>query len=351
MADERQVHHRPPPLPHRARRLRRRRRWRCPAAPPTGSRSWCPTWCSRRIRCPAWRPGTRAPAPSARPAAACTCGPARAARSSSRAIPSTRSTRASSAPAARPRSRGSTIPAGSRAPMARAADGEFQEITWDDAIARLAGEAGRGRQPGRGDLGRGPGHLLRSAGRVDRGAGRAAGALRAVRLTSRCAPPTARSSASTRSPAHDFGRAQVHRVLRRRLPGDLAARRSSISAGFARSHGFADGRRRQVRLRRARGWTSPASTPTSGMPIKPGSEAALALAMANVLVGGSGAGDRPASRPRSPRSRRRWPRRRPGSPPRRSSGSRGSSPRRGPAWRWPAASGSSTPAPPRSAPR
>ena len=29
--------------------------------------------------------------------------------------------------------------------MARAADGSFQEITWDDAIARLAGEAGRGR--------------------------------------------------------------------------------------------------------------------------------------------------------------------------------------------------------------
>ena len=70
----------------------------------------------------------------------CTSGPARRGRSSSRAIPITRSTPGPSAPAARRRCRGSTTPAGSARPLARQADGSFKAITWDDAIALLGGK-------------------------------------------------------------------------------------------------------------------------------------------------------------------------------------------------------------------
>ena len=61
------------------------------------------------------------------------------------------------------------------------------------------------------------------------------------------------------------------------------------------------------------------------MPITPGSEAALALAMANVLREPSGADPAGLAVARSRPTRRRWPRRKPACRPRRSSGSRASS--------------------------
>ncbi len=224
------------------------------------SRSWCRTWCSRRIRSPASPPGTPAPAPNAPPAAACTCARARAGRSSSRAIPSIRSTRASSARGVRRRSRGSTIPAGSRRPMARAADGSFKEITWDDAIGR-AGRQGRRRQGG-GDLGGGAGHPLRSAERVDRGRSAAAWCAGSRSITSRSAPPTSRCSAPTGCRRTTSPRPSTSSLSARTfsIPG---SRRSRISAALP-SRTASRAATWPSWSTPARAWTSPASTPTSG---------------------------------------------------------------------------------------
>jgi hypothetical protein len=70
------------------------------------------------IRSPGWRPGTPAPAPNATRAAACTCAPARGARSSWKGIPTTRSTRGRSAPGPG-RAAGAVQPGRVQSPMAR----------------------------------------------------------------------------------------------------------------------------------------------------------------------------------------------------------------------------------------
>ena len=235
-----------------------------------------------------------------RPAAACTCGPAKAARSSSRAIPSTRSTRASSAPGARPRSRASTIPAGSRRRWPGPPTAASREITWDDAIARLAaklGEAGNRVAVISGGV---PRHLLRSAGRVDRGAGRAAGALRELRSRAgaRRQPPGVRPRPG---PGARLRQGEVHHLLRRRLPGEL---------------GLADRAPARVRPGRTdsptamwpssstppRAGTSPASTPTSGCRSSPAPRRRSRWRWPTCSCA-SGATIGPASRPRSARSR------------------------------------------------
>ena len=127
-----------------------------------------------------------------------------------------------------------------KAPMARSADGGFVEITWDDAIARLAGKLGEAGQPRRGDQRSAARHLLRSPGGVDRG--RSAGGWCATRAstTSRCAPPTARSSASTRCRRTTSARPSTSSPS---APTSwrAGARRSRTSAGSPGSHGFADG--------------------------------------------------------------------------------------------------------------
>ena len=145
----------------------------------------------------------------------------------------------------------------------RGADGSFTEITWDDAIARLAAKLAEAGERGRGDLRRGSRDLLRSPGRVDRGARRAAGPPRDRSITSPCGPRTARSSVSTSCRRYDFGRAQVHRLLRRRLPGHLGLARSRTSAA---SPGRTDSARATSPSSStpARAGTSRASTPTSG---------------------------------------------------------------------------------------
>ena len=100
--------------------------------------------------------------------------------------------------------------------------------------------------------------------------------------TSRCGRPTARCSAWTSSPAHDFARAQVHRLLRRGLPGDLASAPSRTSAASPSPTDSPTAT-----------WPS-SSTPAPRMdltglnadewlPVQPGTETALALAMANVV--------------------------------------------------------------------
>ena len=48
--------------------------------------------------------------------------------------------------------------------------------------------------------------------------------------SSRCGPPISRSSALPELPAYDFARGQVHRLLRRRLPGRAGSPRWSTSA-------------------------------------------------------------------------------------------------------------------------
>ena len=206
----------------------------------TGCRSWCPIWCSRRTRCPASPPGTRAPAPSAPTGAGSTCAPARAARSSSRATPSTRSTRASSAPAAR-RAPGALQP---RADQAR---------RW-----RVARTAASRRSPGttrsrgsRRKLGPRPGGGSRSsrarvAGRSPiswpSGPRRWAGGWSATRpsTTSRMRAANRQVFGLDQVPAHDFARAKLHRLLRRGLPGYLGLASIENARGFARSHGFGE---------------------------------------------------------------------------------------------------------------
>ena len=172
-------------------------RSRSPAAPPAGSRSWCRTWCSRRIRSRRRhlvrehlhrvRGGLRRARADAR-------GPRGQAR---------RQSRASGQPgqALLPRAGGAPGPLQSRprqgADGARTRTARFSEITWDEAIARLAGKLRQAGQQGGGGERGGAGHLLRSARRVDRR--RSAGGWSATSrsITSRSAPPTGRCSGWT----------------------------------------------------------------------------------------------------------------------------------------------------------
>ncbi len=168
-----------------------------------------------------------------------------------------------------------------RAPMARAADGGFTEITWDDAIARLAaklGEAG-GRVAVISGAGRGTFSDLLAEWTAALGG-------RLVRHESFDHEPMRAANRQVfgldQIPAHDFGRAKY--IVS--FGADFLDSWGSMvenQLGFARSHGFGDGDvaklvyaapRRDLTGLNADEW----------LPIKPGSEAALALAMAHVLV-------------------------------------------------------------------
>ena len=153
-------------------------------------------------------------------------------------------------------------------------------------------------------------------------------------------------------PAHDFGKREVHPVVRRRLPRHLALA-DREPARLRRVARVRRRRRGQVRLRRRRAWTSPASTPTSGSPIRARApRAALALAMATRRRGrarraGAALADgarrvtrRPTAAPGNRHSRRADRADR--------AGVRGGASR---AWRWRAASARSTRARPSSARR
>jgi anaerobic selenocysteine-containing dehydrogenase/Fe-S-cluster-containing dehydrogenase component len=172
-----------------------------------------------------------------------------------------------------------------RAPMARAANGGFAEISWDDAIGRLAAklnEAG-GRLAVISGAPRGTFSDLLAEWTAALGG-------RLVRHESFDHEPVRAANRQVfgldEVPAHDFARAKYIMSFGADF---LDSWGSPIEnqRGFARSHGFADGDvakfvyaapRRDLTGLNADEW----------LPIKPGSEAALALAMANVLVGERG---------------------------------------------------------------
>ena len=168
-----------------------------------------------------------------------------------------------------------------RAPMARSTDGGFVEITWDDAIARLAGKLGEA------------GNRVAVISGAPRGTfsdllAEWTGALggRLVRYESFDHEPLRAANRQVfgldQVPAHDFGKAKY--IIS--FGADFLESWGSPmeqQRGFARSHGFAEGDvakfvyaapRRDLTGLNADEW----------VPVKPGSEAALALAMANVLV-------------------------------------------------------------------
>ena len=172
-----------------------------------------------------------------------------------------------------------------KAPMARAADGGFLEITWDDAIARLAGKLGEA------------GNRVAVISGAPRGTfsdllaeWTSAMGGRLVRYESFDHEPVRAANRQVfgldQLPAHDFGKA---RYIISFGADFLESWGSPIEnqRGFARSHGFSGGDvakfvyaapRRDLTGLNADEWVS----------LKPGSEAALALAMANVLVADRG---------------------------------------------------------------
>ena len=205
-------------------------------------------------------------------------------------------------------------------------------------------QAGRGGQPGRGDQRR----AARAPSPTSSAEWTAALGGRLVRYETFDHEPMRAANRQVfgldQLPAHDFARAQVHHLLRGRLPGELGrADRAAARVRPSRT-GSPDGdvaklvyvaprrdltglnadewARDQARLRSGAGARDGerARSP-SGAAIGPASPAALAP----LHPGHGGAGDRAHA-------------------PRRSSGWPGSSPRPGRAWRWPAASARSTPA-------
>jgi molybdopterin-containing oxidoreductase family iron-sulfur binding subunit len=168
-----------------------------------------------------------------------------------------------------------------KAPMARSADGGFVEITWDDAIARLAGKLGEA------------GNRVAVISGAPRGTfsdllaeWTAALGGRLVRYESFDHEPVRAANRAAfgldQLAAHDFGKA---RYIVSFGADFLESWGSTLEnqRGFAEAHGFARGEvarfvyvapRRDLTGLNADEWVA----------IKPGSEAALALAMANVLV-------------------------------------------------------------------
>jgi anaerobic selenocysteine-containing dehydrogenase/Fe-S-cluster-containing dehydrogenase component len=172
-----------------------------------------------------------------------------------------------------------------KGPMARGADGKLQEITWEDAIGRLAAK------------------LAAAGNRVAAisGAGRGTfsdlladwvGALggRVVRYQPFASEPIRAANRQVfgvdQLAAHDFAKAR-HIVsfgadFLESWPGSIEHQR-----GFSRSHGFSrDGVAKFVYLAPRRDLTG--LNADEWHPIRPGSEAALALSMANVLLGERG---------------------------------------------------------------
>ena len=215
------------------------------------------------------------------------CAPARAARSSSRAIPSIPVNQGKLCSRGQAALQGLYNPGRIRAPMARNADGTFAAITWDDAIGRLAAKLG----PAGGKLavvsGAGPGKLRRPACGMDRRRSAGDWSAGSRSTTSRCARPTARCSDSTNCP-------------RTTSPAPSTSCRSAPTfsrPGSRRPRTSAASRTRTDSPRAtwpssstpARGWTSLVSMPTNGSPSGPGTEAALALAIAGVVAANRGA--------------------------------------------------------------
>ena len=166
----------------------------------------------------------------------------------------------------------------------RDADGSFKEITWDDAIARLAakvGAAARWRSsPAPGGA---PSPISSPSGPARSAAGSCAGSRS---TTSRSAPPTARCSAST----------SCRRTTSRKAKYILSFGADFLETwlgpienqrGFAESHGFAERRRRPSSSTPAPRMDLTGLNADEWLAVRPGTETALALAMANVVAGGA----------------------------------------------------------------
>jgi anaerobic selenocysteine-containing dehydrogenase/Fe-S-cluster-containing dehydrogenase component len=168
-----------------------------------------------------------------------------------------------------------------KGPMARGADGKFQEISWDDAIGRLAGKlsGAGGRVAAISGAGRGTfSDLLAEwvgavGGRVVRYEPFASEALRAANR---------QTFGIDQLATYDFAKAK-HIVsfgadFLESFPGSMEHQR-----GFAQSHGFSGaGVAKFVYLAPRRDLTG--LNADEWYPVQPGSEAALALAMANLVA-------------------------------------------------------------------
>ena len=221
-----------------------------------------------------------------RPVAACTCAPAKAARSSWRATRSIRSTRGSCAPGGRPDFKGSTIPGGSRVRWhgARTASSRRSPGTTRSRGSRASsGPAGNKvaviSGAGRGTFSDLLGDWVRAlGGRLARYETFGSEPLRAANRQVFGLDQVA---------AYDFARAKyIVSFGADFLDTGLASMENA--RGFARSHGFAE---RDVAkfVYLAPRMDLTGLNADQWHPIRPGSEAALALAMANLLLGERGA--------------------------------------------------------------
>jgi anaerobic selenocysteine-containing dehydrogenase/Fe-S-cluster-containing dehydrogenase component len=179
-----------------------------------------------------------------------------------------------------------------KGPMARGADGKLQPITWDDAIARLAAKVGAAGNRVAAISGAGRGtfsDLLADwvgalGGRVVRYQPFASEPLRAANRDVFGLDQLA---------AHDFAKAK-HIVsfgadFLETWPGSIEHER-----GFAQAHGFTNGEvAKFVYLAPRMNLTG--LNADEWHPIRPGSEAALALAMANLLLQAGTPGAEPAA--------------------------------------------------------
>src|ERR687897_1275418 len=169
-----------------------------------------------------------------------------------------------------------------KGPMARGADGKFQEITWDDAIARFSDKlAAAGNKVA----------VISGAGRgtfsdlLSEWVGALGGQI--ARYEPFASEPARAANRQVfgidQVAAHDFARAKYIVAFGADFL-DTGLASIEHQRGFAQSHGFADSQvapfvyiapRMNLTGLNADRWHA----------VKPGSEAALALAMANVLAG------------------------------------------------------------------
>ncbi len=135
--------------------------------------------------------------------------------------------------------------------MARAADGGLRGDHLGRRHRAAGRQAGRGGQPGGGDHAA-PGGARFSDLLADWTAALGGRLVRYEPLRPRAGPGGQPPGLRPRRAAGArLRQGQVHRLVRRRLPGDLAARRSSTSAASPESPRVRRRRRGQVRLRRA----------------------------------------------------------------------------------------------------
>ena len=176
-----------------------------------------------------------------------------------------------------------------KGPMARGTDGKFQEITWDDAVARLAEKLGGAGNRVAVISGAGRGTFSDLLGEWIRALGG-----RLARYEAFASEPQRAANRQVfgidQLAAHDFARAKYIVSFGADFL-DTGLGSIEHARGFARSHGFAErevakfvyvGPRMDLTGLNADKWLA----------IRPGSEAAMALAMANVLLAeGGGAGE------------------------------------------------------------